>query len=335
MERGSRGRALDACQNAHYVRRVIELVAGSTNTAVAARIRTAVWRWIVAEPEMIKHSRATTPMFRDWLALLDGEPVGAAACSLLPGREEDAAAFAINCVLPDARRQGVGTAMYREVSAHARSLGKSELASWGYADDPGGSDFAHHRGFVVTSRIRGLRLVLDGCPRPIFELPEEIELTTLAERPELARGVWETATEAMADIHADGDVPVSPGSFEEFSARALAGPRYIPEATFVAFGYGEVAGYGQLAWTSRAAGHAAHAMLGVRRTWRGQGIAKALKAAQIAWALDNGLSELRTGNDERNAPARAVNANFPYTPLPDQVGYRGPLSPEALTHSGW
>ena len=187
-------------------------------------------------------------------------------------------------------------------SAHARSLGKSELHSWGYADDPGGSDFAEHRGFVVTSRIRSLRLVLDGCPRPTFELPEEIEMTTLAERPELAQGVWETAMEAMADIHADGDVPVTPGSFEEFSARALAGPRYIPEATFVALRDSEVVGYGQLTWMSRAAGHAAHAMLGVRRAWRGRGIAKGLKAAQIAWALDNGLSELRTGNDERNAP---------------------------------
>ena len=29
MERASRGLGLDACQNEHYVRRVIELVAGS------------------------------------------------------------------------------------------------------------------------------------------------------------------------------------------------------------------------------------------------------------------------------------------------------------------
>jgi GNAT superfamily N-acetyltransferase len=307
---------------------VIELVAGATDTSAAARIRTAVWRWIVSEPEAIVHYRATMPMFRDWLALLDGEPVGVAACSLLQGREEDTAAFAVNCVLPDARCKGVGTAIYRQVSAHARSLGKSELQSFVIADDAGGSDFAEHRGFVVTSRTRGLRLVLDGCPRPTVELPEEIEITTLAERPELAQGVWETAREAMEDIPADGDVPVSPGSFEEFSTRALAGPKYIPEATFVAARGGEVVGYGQLAWMNRAAGFGDHAMLGVRRAWRGRGIAQALKAAQILWALDNGLSELRTGNDERNASARAVNANFPYTSLPDQIVYRGPLSAE-------
>lgn len=178
---------------------------------------------------------------------------------------------------------------------------------------------------MITSRTRALRLVLDGCSRPTIELPEEIEMTTLAERPELAQGVWEAARETMADIPHDGDVPVSPGSFDEFSRRALAGPKYIAEATFVAVQRDEVIGYGQLAWMNRAAGFGDHAMLGVRPAWRGRGIAKALKAAQIAWALDNGLTELRAGNDEQNASARAVNANFPYTPLPDQIVYRGPL----------
>jgi hypothetical protein len=42
--------------------------------------------------------------------------------------------------------------------------------------------------------------------------------------------------------------------------------------------------------------------------------------------LDNGLRELRTGNEERNAAARAVNANFPYMPLPEGLLYRGPLA---------
>jgi mycothiol synthase len=307
---------------------VIELVAGTTDTSAAARIRTAVWRWIVSSPESIEHFRGTMPMFRDWLALLDGEPVGVAACSLLPGREEDAAALAVNCVLPTARCKGVGTAVYRQVSAHARSLGKSVLHAFVIADDQDGSDFAEHRGFVVTSRTRGLRLVLDGCPRPPIELPQDVEITTLAERPALAQGVWETAIEAMADIPHDGDAPVSPGSFEEFCTRALAGPKYIPEATFIAARGDEVIGYGQLAWMNRASRIGDHAMLGVRRAWRGRGIAQALKAAQIVWALDNGLRELRTGNDEHNAAARAVNANFPYTPLPDQIFYRGPLSPE-------
>jgi mycothiol synthase len=278
----------------------------------------------VIELEAIEHSRATIPMFRDWLALLDGEPVGVGSCSLNLGMEEDTAAFAVACVLPQARGQGVGTVLYERVSAHARSLGKSELMTWGYEDDAGGVAFAERHGFVVVKRNRGLRLVLDGCPRPTADLSEDIAITTLAETPELIRGVWETASEAMPDIPHYA-VPMSAGSFEEFVARSFAGPKHIPEATFVAVREGEVVGYAQLVWMSRAAGIADHAMLAVRRDWRGRGIGKALKARQITWALDNGLSELRTGNDERNASARAVNANFTYTPLPEQIGYRGPL----------
>ena len=245
---------------------------------------------------------------------------------LLLGEEESAAAFGLNSVLREARGQGVGTAIYRQVSEHARSLGKSELQTFGFEDDAGGVAFAEHHGFVVIGRTRALRLVLDDCPRPSIDLPESVAITTLAEHPELARGVWETAGEAMADIPYDGDVPQSPGSYEEFTTRSLSGPRFIPEATFLALHDREVIGYGQLGWMDRDARIGDHQMLAVRRAWRGRGIAQALKAAQIAWALDNGLSELRTGNEERNAAARAVNANFPYTPLPDQLLYRGPLA---------
>ena len=319
-------RRIDVRIDGHYVRRVISIVEGALDTEVAARIRKAVWRWIVVEPETIQHFRATWPRFRDWLALLDGEPVGIGACGLLPGEEESAAAFALNAVLREARGKGVGTAIYRQVSEHARSLDKSELQTFSFEDDSGGVAFAERHGFAVVGRIRGLRLVLEDCPHPSIQLPEGVTITTLAEHPELARGVWETACEAMADIPYDGDIPMSPGSFAEFEERALTGPKYIPEATFVATQGSDVIGYGQLGWMDRLAGIGDHQMLAVRRSWRGRGIARALKAAQIEWALDNGLAELRTGNEERNAAARGVNAKFPYVPLPDQLLYRGPLA---------
>jgi len=76
--------------------------------------------------------------------------------------------------------------------------------------------------------------------------------------------VWETASEAMPDIPYYS-VPMSAGSLVEFAARSFSGPKYIPEATFIAVRDGEVIGYAQLAWMSRAAGIADHAMLAVRR----------------------------------------------------------------------
>lgn len=310
------------------LRSMIELVPGTRDTSAIARIRSAVVPWIPITDETIEHYRATLPGFRDWLALVDDKPVGVGACTFIPGEEETPVAFAVNVVLSEARRRGVGTAIYRQVSEHARSLGKSKLQFFGFEDDPGGVAFAEHHGFVVVSRARGLRLILKDCPRPSMELPEGIAITSLAERPELARDVWKIACEAMPDIPYDGDSPMHPGSFERFAALRLSGPQHIADATFVAVHDGEVVGYGQLSWSDWAAGIGDHTMLAVRRSWRGRGIAQALKAAQIAWALENGLNELRTGNEERNTAARAVNAKFPYTPLPDGLLYRGPLAQE-------
>jgi GNAT superfamily N-acetyltransferase len=72
-----------------------------------------------------------------------------------------------------------------------------------------------------------------------------------------------------------------------------------------------------------------HDMTAVLPAYRGRGIAKALKRATIAWAIDNGLVVLETGNDVENAPMRAVNLGLGYEPIPDEVGFRGPLADES------
>jgi RimJ/RimL family protein N-acetyltransferase len=67
-------------------------------------------------------------------------------------------------------------------------------------------------------------------------------------------------------------------------------------------------------------------MTGVARAWRGRGLARALKAATIAWAMDNGLEALEGSNDIENAPMRAVNRRLGYQPEPDEIQFRGPLA---------
>jgi hypothetical protein len=42
----------------------------------------------------------------------------------------------------------------------------------------------------------------------------------------------------------------------------------------------------------------------------------------------HGLDALDTGNDEDNAPMRAVNAALGYRPAPDWLGLKGPLTPD-------
>jgi GNAT superfamily N-acetyltransferase len=308
------------------VLRVIEVVPGTVDTDGFARIYSEVGRWTTLTPEQVEHQRRTHPSLRDWLALVEGEAVGAAVCVETPDMRESAALYGGVRVLVGSRRQGVGTELFRVVSEYARTLGKSEIEIFAYEDDPDGVAFAERRGFTTVMRLRMLRLVLAGLPPPAFEPPEGVTIATLAERPELEQALWDAACEAMPDMPYDGDAPMHPGTLEEFRAAALSGPSFMAEATFLALSEGEVVGYAQLSWEDRDRGIAFHSTLGVRRAARGRGIAGALKAAQIAWAVENGLTELRTGNEERNAAARAVNARYPYEPIPDALLLRGPLA---------
>jgi GNAT superfamily N-acetyltransferase len=304
---------------------MIEFADGMTDTDAHVRIANEVWRWWNITAETLAHSRANIPGWKEWLAIVDGEPVGVGICGESPQHKDTEALGVAVLVLERARRHGVGTALYAVISDHARTLGKTELELFVEGDSPDGIDFVEKRGFRRTAENSSLRLPLDGLPTPQVAPPEGVTLATLAERPELARGVWEVATETLPDIPTDS-TPYEAGPFERFRASVLAGPRFIPEATFVALHEGEPVGYAQLVWQDEDAKIAYHMMLGVKTSFRGRGIASALKAAQISWALENGLSELITDNELRNAPVRALNAHYAYQPVPSVLTYKGPVA---------
>jgi RimJ/RimL family protein N-acetyltransferase len=107
---------------------------------------------------------------------------------------------------------------------------------------------------------------------------------------------------------------------EEFLASDVRRPGSI---VTVALGDGEVVGYATLTVHE---GAGTHAFTAVKRAWRGRGIARALKVAQIRWAKDHGLSRLMATNEVRNAPMIRVNESLGYREVPGRVGLRGPLS---------
>ena len=84
--------------------------------------------------------------------------------------------------------------------------------------------------------------------------------------------------------------------FEDWLAHDMqGGPATAPDATFIALAGDEVIGYAKFSLSPAAQPTTAHHDLtGVKRAWRGRGVARALKATQIAWAKANGYEELRT-----------------------------------------
>ena len=118
--------------------------------------------------------------------------------------------------------------------------------------------------------------------------------------------------------------------FEDWLAHDMRGSSDLPEATFVAIAGDEVVGYAKFSLTSAQPTVAFHDMTGVRRAWRGRGIAGALKRAQIGWAKSRGYERLRTGNEIRNEPIRRLNRRLGYRATPGRVVLRGPLAVDAL-----
>lgn len=275
----------------------------------------------------IHWSHATYPVTTRYLAEVDGQAVGAATTGRIYMYPPEHPGFwGAIAVLPEARRQGIGGRLLRAISDGARSAGKTELHIGCSEDRFQGIDFLAHRGFAELERSKSARLELAGLRAPTVVPPPGIELTTLAARPDLVVGVHAVAVETFDDIPG-GDDPMAAGDLAEFRARDVDRPSIPKDAFFVAVDpdTGRAVGYASLLMVQGSATTAWHDMTAVLRAYRGRGIAQVLKAATIAWALDNGLTALETGNDEGNAPMRAVNARLGYRPLPDAVTMRGPL----------
>jgi GNAT superfamily N-acetyltransferase len=170
----------------------------------------------------------------------------------------------------------------------------------------------------------GLVLDLADIAAPQVELPEGVEVVSWAERPELAGGMYEVALQALPDIPGFEDDDIEP--FEDWLVHDMQRAGDRPEATFVALAGEEVVGYAKFALRGAQPTIAYHDLSAVKRAWRGRGVARALKATQINWALANGYTELRTSNEARNAPIRHLNAAFGYRQGIGRIYLVGPSS---------
>lgn len=229
-----------------------------------------------------------------------------------------------NLVRADRRRQGIGSALLAAVSGWAREQGCDELEAWIDDDEADGLAFARSRGFVEIGRELEVALALEGFQPPPVDPPPGIEIVTWAERPDLVRGMYEVFREAEPDIPGEEDTEVVP--YEDWLAEHMSSPGDRPEWTFVALADDDVVGYAKFSLTAAQPQTAFHDLTGVKRAWRGRGIAGALKRTQIAWAKANGYTRVVTNNEERNEPIRRLNERLGYRPALGRTLMRGPAS---------
>jgi mycothiol synthase len=258
----------------------------------------------------------------------DGTPVGTASTGRIWTRERGCERFWLGIwVVPEARNRGTGSALYAAISDAARAAGKTGFETGLSEAQTAGHRFLANRGFIEIDRAKMVRLDLEGLEPPEVGAPGGIRIQSIAVRPDLIPEVHAVAVETFPDI--PQAEPVDVGSLEAFVARDVDRVGIPKDAFFVALddSSGKVAGYASLSYSAGSTTTAYHDMTAVRRAFRGRGIAGALKRATIAWAVEHGLEALDTGNDENNAPMRAVNLGLGYRPLPDSIGLHGPLAP--------
>lgn len=280
-------------------------------------IYNAVFPWEAVTMDEVRSFISQTLDYGDFLG-----PGGSVAVGVMPTRPD--VAFVMLAVLPDHRRGGVGTALYREVSAWVAERGLHRMDVPVNEDDEEAIAFAERRGFQEVERNRRMILDLAALEAPAIDAPVDVEIVSWAARPDLAHGIYEVACEAFPDVPGAEDELMEP--FAEWLAHQMQGSGDLPEATFLAVADSEVVGYSKFSLTAAQPATAHHDMTGVKRAWRGRGIAGALKRAQIAWAKEQGYERLATQNEVRNEPIRRLNEKLGYRPAPGRIMMRGPLA---------
>lgn len=272
----------------------------------------------------LAHEQTLTPGARRFVAEVGGELAGVGVASIFYARDaEFEGSWTTLQVREPYRRRGVGAALLARVAEHATVLGKGSLHMWTSEARAEAGPWLARRGFAEHERAKYVALPLAGLAPPAADPPPGVELTTLAARPELVPAIYDAALEAEADIpSADAFVPLT---IEQWRTFAVDRPDLPHDGCVVALAGDGVVGWASMGLPAARPGVGYHNMTGVRRAWRGRGVAGALKRATIAWAIGRGLEELETENDEANAPMRAINRRLGYRPLPDRVLMRAPL----------
>ena len=280
-------------------------------------LRTAI------DPEHLMHRTSYVeeiqrPERLDLIAKLDGEPAGAAFVEPHGDNVAGPAAWVSVRVLREWRRRGVGTELFRAVSARARADGRDTLVFASRHDDADSLDYLGKRGFVEALRMRESVLDLaESSSR--FRPPDGIELVPLDEEHE--QGLYSAAKEFVRDIPtSEGSIEV--GDFERWRKDQLrTGTAF--DCSFVALEDGIVVGY-TVVLVDNDDGVGLNGITGVVPAVRRRGVALALKQASIAAARAKGLRELRTANAMEN-PMRLVNERLGYRRDVDWIHLRGPL----------
>lgn len=187
------------------------------------------------------------------------------------------------------------------------------------------------RGYIEAGRQRYWELDLRRHRERLLALAKEaidraeeqgLRLSTLAEGrpgPELDDELHALYEETRQDM--PSGVPwlgLSPQLFREW----LNDPHKRRDRFWIARAEGALAGMSVLAYPAAEGAMVSTAWTGIARSFRGRGLARPLKLATLAQAIELGVTRVRTDNDSTNAPILHLNEALGYVEVPGHLKFR-------------
>jgi len=219
---------------------------------------------------------------------------------------------------PPSQGRGVGSSIYDRLIGELRKL--NAVAAWaGSKEDlPRLTEFYQKRGFVEKMKAWESRLNVPTLDMEKFrEYPEKalrqgITFTNLAAERHKDQDSLRKLHELVQLISADipSPAPFTPISYEQWEAFELKNPSLLSDAYMIAKDGPKYVGLSTVWRIDMEPRGLVQGNTGVRREYRGKGIAVALKLKVIDFARRNGYEKVKTWNASNNAPMLAVNTKL-------------------------
>jgi len=230
-------------------------------------------------------------------------------------------------VHPEFQGRGIGSTLYRHVMEALEPFDPILLRAGVREDRARAVRFLQDRGYREVMREWESRLDSAAFdPTPFAGVEEGVRargveiriLRELESDPGRDRKLYELDFLLEQDVPAT-DVKTQP-EFEPWVRRSLEHPCALPDAWFVAVHNGAYVGYSNL-WASQAGEMLYTGLTGVRREYRRQGIALALKLRAVRYAQEQGGREVRTWNEVRNEGMLAINQRLGFVRQPAWIEF--------------